>query len=319
MRPRRFLPSVSLLVAFEATLRTGSTTAAARDLALTQSTVSRLIQSLEDQMGRPLFVRRRKRLVPTEAALAFGREVSRALDLIQHASTTLVTNPDGGALALAILPTFGTRWLAPRLGGFLETHPGIALNFATRVPRFSFDDEPFDAVIFFGRPDWRGANHLKLFDEQITACAAPGFLARHPIGHVADMAGLPLLQLETRLDAWDAWFSAQAGTEAMGAGEARAGDAGRAGGRGGRAVLRGDGMVMDQFSMMIQAAISGLGVALLPDYLARIEIQEGRLAPVLTPRVPGTGSYWLAWPEERDRYAPLLAFRNWLTAEVAGG
>lgn len=315
MRPRRFLPSVSLLIAFEATLRTGSTTAAARDLALTQSTVSRLIQSLEEQMGRPLFVRRRKRLVPTEAALAYGREVSRALDLIQHASTTLVTNPDGGALALAILPTFGTRWLAPRLGGFLETHPGIALNFATRVPRFSFDDEPFDAVIFFGRPDWRGARHLKLFDEQITACAAPGFLARHPIGSVADMAGLPLLQLETRLDAWDAWFSAQ--TSAPGG--AGAAETAPADGRGGRAVPRGDGMVMDQFSMMIQAAISGLGVALLPDYLARVEIQEGRLAPVLTPRVPGTGSYWLAWPEERDRYAPLLAFRNWLTAEVAGG
>lgn len=79
MRTRRFLPSISLLSAFEAVLRTGSTAAASRELNLTQSTVSRLVQNLEQQLGRPLFERAQKRLVPTITAHAYGYNITRAL------------------------------------------------------------------------------------------------------------------------------------------------------------------------------------------------------------------------------------------------
>jgi LysR family glycine cleavage system transcriptional activator len=132
---------------------------------------------------------------------------------------------------------------------------------------------------------------MKLFDEHLTACASPDFMRCHPIESTADLANLPLLQLETRPTAWSAWFEGQGATP-----------------------LAKTGMLMDQFSMMIQAAISGLGIALLPDYLAWAEIAEGRLLPVLQPSVPGAGSYWLAWPEAKDRYGPLRAFRNWMAA-----
>lgn len=292
MRPRRYLPSLSLLVAFEAVARTRSATAAARELDITQSTVSRLVRNLELQLGRDLFIRRNRRLIPTEAALAYRREIARALDLIQQASLRHVAQPEGGSLALAVLPTFGARWLAGRLQGFFDAHPGIALHLSTRIRRFAFRDEPFDAVIFFGAPDWPGCRHLKLFDERLTACASPEFLAAHPIARPADLAAAPLLRLETRAAAWEAWFAAQEESAPQ--------------------APRGPGMLMDQFSMMIQAAISGLGVALLPDYLARQEIEGGRLAPVLRPSTPGTGAYWLAWPEEKDGEIPLMKFREWL-------
>jgi LysR family transcriptional regulator, glycine cleavage system transcriptional activator len=78
MRKRRFLPSISLLSAFEAVARTGSTAMAARELDLSQSTVSRLIQTLEGQIGGALFHRHRQRLVVTEPARAHAREVARA-------------------------------------------------------------------------------------------------------------------------------------------------------------------------------------------------------------------------------------------------
>src|SRR3954471_10377014 len=78
LRPRRFLPSIPQLLAFEAVMRARSTVAAASELKLTQSTVSRLVQTLEDQVGRPLFHRHRKRLIPTEAGEAYCLEVSRA-------------------------------------------------------------------------------------------------------------------------------------------------------------------------------------------------------------------------------------------------
>lgn len=293
---RRFLPSLSQLLAFEAVVRHRSVTRAADELNLTQSTVSRLVQNLEGQLGRTLFLRRGRKLLPTEAADAYFRDVSQGLATIHRAGMALVANPEGGSLSLATLPTFGTRWLGPRLGRFLAENPGITLNLSTRVQRFDFDIEPVDAVIFFGEPDWPKAKHMKLFDERLTACASADFLSRHPAKTAADVARLPLLQLETRPTAWAVWFEAQ--------------DA---------APPATSGMVMDQFSMMIQAAISGIGIALLPDYLAQAETAEGRLRPVLRPSVPGTGSYWLAWPEASDRNAPLRAFRQWLERVIEAG
>lgn len=287
---------MSLLAAFEAVQRTGSTTLAARELQLSQSTVSRLVATLEDQLGRTLFVRHKKRLMATDAALDYARDVSSALDLIQRSSMKVAADLGGGALSLAILPAFGTRWLAPRLGRFLSSQPGITINLSTRIRPVDFSAERFDAMIYFGpgvRPD---AAHLKLFDERITACVAPGILTRHALGTAQALAGLQLFQLETRPQAWAAWFDGQ-----------------------GESALPVTGMMFDQFAPMVEAAIAGLGVALLPHYLAAAEIEAGRLVSVLAPAVPGTGSYWLAWPQARSGYRPLIAFRDWLADEIASG
>lgn len=292
-RQRRFLPSISLLSAFDAVLRTGSTAAAARQLQLSQGTVSRLVQNLEAQLGRPLFHRHRKKLIPTRAAIAYGRDVTKALDLVQRSSMEFVANPDGGALSIAILPAFGTRWLAPRLGGFLTANPGITINLATRIRPFNIETEGFDAAIHFGEDNWPGASHLKIFDERLTACASPDFLASHPIRSVSDLEGQQLFQLETRPSAWAAWFSGQ-----------------------GARPMNVRGMLFDQFAPMVQAAIAGLGIALLPDYLAETEISEGRLMPVLRTAGEGTGSYWLAWPQDRVSYPPLEAFRDWISMQA---
>jgi DNA-binding transcriptional LysR family regulator len=289
MRARRFLPPLSHLLAFDAVIRRGSVTAAADDLALTQSAVSRLLQALEDQLGCTLFLREKKRLIPTAAALRYQQDVTRALDMIQSASMKVVTNPDGGALSLAVLPTFATRWLGPRLGSFLNTNPGVSISLSTRIQRFDFDGEVFDAAIYYGRPDWPRAHLLELFPERLTACASPQFLALHPITVAADLLKLPLLHLENRPDAWNDWFRGQSAPYEP-----------------------APGMRMDTFSMMIQAAISGIGVALLPDYLAQIEISENRLCQILKGNIPAQGRYWLAWPDSRNDYAPLTAFRHWL-------
>lgn len=95
--------------------------------------------------------------------------------------------------------------------------------------------------------------------------------------------------LESRPEAWADWFAGQGASAPPAA-----------------------GMVVDQFSMMIQSAISGFGVALLPHYLAALELREARLQPILNAAVPGKGAYWLAWPEANDQLAPLERFRAWL-------
>lgn len=293
MRQRRFLPSLKLLMALDAVVRHRSVTSAAAELNLTQSTVSRLILTLEGQLGKELFARERRRLIPNSFAISYQQDVARALDMIQRASMSVVTNPHGGTLALAVLPTFATRWLGPRLGGFLNANPGVSINMSTRIGKFDFAGEVFDAAIYYGQPESPGARHMKLFDERVTACISPGFSASHPLNSFNDLADIPMLHLESRPAVWADWFEGQGG------------------------VPQGiSGMLMDQFSMMIQAAISGLGVALLPDYLAQNEIAEGRLVPVLEQAIPVRGAYWLAWPSEKDAYLPLVAFRNWLTESI---
>src|SRR5262245_36086503 len=125
---RRFLPSISLLAAFEAAARTGSVTAAAKELSLTQSAVSRQIIALEEQLGVELFVRERQTIRLTPAGDGYAREIREALRRISSASLNLRANPHGGTLNLAVLPTFGARWLTPRLGKFLGANKGIAIN-----------------------------------------------------------------------------------------------------------------------------------------------------------------------------------------------
>ncbi|MFP4326788.1 MAG: LysR family transcriptional regulator [Paracoccaceae bacterium] len=293
---RRYLPSISQLRAFEAVMRTGSTTAAAAELNMTQGAVSRHIQGLEAQLGTPLFLRERRQLVPGEAARHYARSVAQALDLIGRASMELAANPGGGTLSLAILPAFGTRWLAPRLPDFLSAHPGVTVNLATRLRPVEFDAEGFDAAIHFGAADLPGCDFLKLGEEPLQAACAPAFLRAHPVARAGDLLGLPLLQLESRPRAWERWF-AHHGVEA--------------------AVPQG--MIFDQFATMTQAAIHGVGVALLPRFLAQAEFEDGRLVPAFGAPVPGRGSYWLAWPRARADYPPLRALRDWLARNPIGG
>ncbi|MCC0025360.1 MAG: LysR family transcriptional regulator, partial [Hyphomicrobiaceae bacterium] len=254
-----------------------------------QSTVSRLILSLEDQLDRKLFTRERRRLIPNSAALTYQREIARALDIVHRASMSLVANPDGGTLTLAVPPTFASRWLGPRLGRFMGENPGILINMSTRIGRLDFDGEVFDAAIYCGLDDWEGVNYLKLFKEKVTACVSPAFAALHRLECFEDLEGIPMLQLESLPNAWPDWFRGQGAKPAA-----------------------PSGMLMDQFSMMIQAAIAGLGIALLPDYLAQIEISEGRLVPVFEQAVPLREAYWLVWPKRKDGDVPLRVFRSWL-------
>ncbi len=292
--PRRYLPSLSLLSAFEAVARTGSTQAAARELDLSQGTISRLVQNLESQLGVTLFVRGHGRLRATDAALAYARDLRRAMDMIGAASLRLSAAPGGGALSLAILPTFGAHWLAPRLPDFLALHPGVTLNLGTQLRPFDFAATGHDAAIHYGRDTWPGAMHRKLFDEQVIAVCSPAFLAQHPITTPQDLLTLPLLQLESRPDDWQAWFAhhAQPGTPPR-------------------------GMVFDQFATVMQAAIHGVGTALLPAFLAGPAIADGKLAAAYGRAVPGSGSYWLVWPAERGASPPLTAFADWLVVACA--
>ena len=123
--PRRFLPSISALLAFEAVARLGSATHAATELALTQSAVSRQLKTLEEQLGVALLARTGRRLVLTPDGESYVREVRDILNRLAQASVAARTNIGGGSLNLAILPAFGTLWsiVVRRIGLASSTYP----------------------------------------------------------------------------------------------------------------------------------------------------------------------------------------------------
>lgn len=290
MLTRRLYPSMPALRAFDAVARLGSFTAAGRDLAVTQGAISRQIAALEAQMGVTLVTREGRRVSLTEAGLAYAPRARSALESLgQGALEALGQAPERG-LRLAILPTFGTRWLMPRIPGFVRRHPEITLSFLTRIGRFDLGAEGVDAAIHSGRADWPGTRMTLLMTERVMPVAAP---ARAAPG----LAGAPLLALASRPQAWAEWRAAT----------------GLAG------PVPAPVMRFEQVATLAQAAAAGMGVALLPAFLIRPELDKGELVP-LGEEVPSGAGYYFVEPQQGAGARPKRAvaqFRDWLVTEVA--
>ena len=203
---RRFLPSIPSLLALEAVERLGSASAAAEDLALTQSAVSHQLKQLESQMGVELISRDQMRLQLTPAGREFAQEARFLLGRLAQASIKLRANPTGGSLNLSILPSFGLNWLAPRLKDFVKLHPDITINLQTHNLPFSFENSPAQAAIHYGTRDWADVTYLPLMPKQVLPVCSPDLLAT-PVLHAEGLLTHPLLHLETHPDSWEQWFA----------------------------------------------------------------------------------------------------------------
>lgn len=287
--PRRFLPSINSLLALEAVDRLGSASAAAQDLSLTHSAVSRQLKVLEEQIGVSLFLREGKGLRLTPTGAAYAASVRDILQNLAQASLKVKATGSRSSLNLAVLPAFGMYWLMPRLRAFCSANPGIMINQSTRVLPFDFEKEPFDAALHFGSRNWTGVHYLPLASERVAAVCAPDLVQGLPVAP-KQLLSLPLLHLESRPGAWEDWFLHH----------------GHSAGR-----LRG--MLFDQFANMTEAAVAGFGVALLPEYLAREEIRRGRLVPASAGYTEAEGTYFLVWPKSGTESDALAKLIRWLT------
>lgn len=293
--PRRFLPSISSLRALEALSRLGSASAVADELSLTQGAVSRQIQALEKQLGTALVRRDRKKLQLSPEAEVYAGEIRQALNMITQSTLRVQSAPLAGTLNLAILPAFGMRWLMPRLPEFSRRHPDITINMTTRLQSFNFTSEPFDAALHFGKAEWPGTQNLLLKHEQLLPVCAPKFMAQKPPVPPADILKMPLLHIQTRPEAWQDWFQSKGitpQTQELG------------------------GTMYDQFSTITQAALHGLGVALMPDYLVEQDLATGRLVALQSQVAETDGAYYLVWPDAKSRDPALQKFCDWLRSQA---
>ena len=292
---RRLVPDIVTLQAFECAARHGNFTRAAEELNLTQSAVSRQISDLEAQTGMLLFERIRRRVVLSDAGRKFLPDVQKLLHQSEQLMVRAVTaGTSSASLSIATLPTFGSRWLTPRLHKFMALYPDTVLTVGSRSQPFDFDEESFDIAIHYGQPVWARSTCTFLCNEVIVPVASPSLLAKHTPETHADLLSKPLLHVATRPKLWTDWFEMN-------------GIASEGAYRGSR---------FDQFSMLIEATISGLGFALLPKYLIEAELVSGQLAVMFDEPLATDKSYHIALPEGRQDNVLAQAFQTWLLEQV---
>ncbi|OLL31029.1 LysR family transcriptional regulator [Burkholderia sp. SRS-W-2-2016] len=288
---RRKIPNTAALSAFETAARHQSFTKAADELAVTQSAICRQIASLEEFLGLKLFRRDRRGVALTEAGLVYSRKVAARLDDVERDTLDLMAaGGQGSTLEIAVVPTFATKWLLPRMPGFVEAHPDITINLSTRTRPFLFGDTEFDAAIYAGSAAWPGTNNRFLTRESLIAVRSPHLSLPRRKLTAADWSKLRLLQQSTRPYAWRDWFASRA------------------------MHVDGDmsGPRFELFSMQTEAAIQGMGVALIPRLLIEDELQRGALVPVEQYDYLSDRSYYLIYPEQKADAAPLGVFREWI-------
>lgn len=281
--------SLNALRAFEASARHLSFTRAGLELSVTQAAISHQVKGLEQRLGATLFRRTPRGLVLTDEGLAILPTLSDTFSRLSR----MIEQFDGGrpreVLTVSVVGTFALGWLMPRLEAFQASHPFIDFRLLTNNNRVDLAGESLDYAIRFGNGAWHGVEAERLLPAPFTPLCAPGIAAS--LGAPSDLAGQALLRSYRPMD-WPAWFAA-AGVDGL--------------------VARGP--VFDSSAAMVQAAMSGFGVALAPAAMFERELTEERLVRPFAVEVD-RGAYWLTRLMTHRETGAMAAFRDWLGKTV---
>ena len=283
------LPPIHTLAAFESAARLGGFAQAAAELCITPSAVSHRIRQLEALLGEQLFERSPTgvRLSPAgQRTLQGVREAFDKLSVLFNAETP------GMRLSVGMPPTFARNLLIPQLPEFYQQWPDIEIQVAVAAP---MQDKPdrHDVDIRFGKPSVDDRLSIKLFDDQLLVLAAPSYLARRPLSAPGDLAQAELLR--SPLVPWQPWLVA-AGLET-------------------REPVRGS--LFTDLGILLEAAASGLGVAICPGRVAQRWLDSGQLVALFDVEVQSDSTYYAAVDREVVLRPEVAAFIDWMRATFA--
>ncbi len=288
----RRLPTLTAVRAFEAAARHLSFARAAEELHVTPAAISQQIKLLEDYVGQPLF-RRGKTLAISEAALTVLPMISEAFDQLEKAMDRLRPGDASGPLVVSTPPTFAARWLIPRLEDFQKRYPEIELRLLATPRLVDFAMEDVDIAVRFGAGPFAGLHAEPLMQESIVPVASPA--VANNIQAPADLLNNTLLHDESH-----EWDPAYPDWETL---------------------LLSLGVSVEtppriryfgDTNLSIQAAMSGLGVALVWHSLVVDELRVGRLVQLLGQALSTKHRYHLLTTPNRLNLPKVSAFREWL-------
>ena len=285
-------PSLRQVVAFEAAARHGSFREAARELNLSDSAVSHAVRTLEERLGRPLFLRRKGRVHLTEEGRSLCGRVVTGLSLLSDAFDV---QPRAGRarLVVSVLPAFAQRILIPRLGGFFAEAEDIQLEIRATEELADLAESDVDVAIRYGQGRWAGVRAELLAPAPLVAVASPAYVQARRLRTVADLAGCELLN--ERAGSWR--------RAPMGAG----------------ATAAAPPLTLEDLPCALEAAAAGLGVALAPAPLVAPDVRAQRLVRVTDFETPSEFALWLVWSNASGKTPSILRFGDWLRRIMAEG
>jgi LysR family glycine cleavage system transcriptional activator len=292
---RRHLPSLNALKAFEAAARHESFTKAAHELSVTQGAVSQQVKSLEAELGVRLFARERQRLVITEAGQAYLEVVRDAFDRLVMGTERLLQRQKSGTLTITTSPNFAAKWLVHRLRRFSEAHPAIDLRISASMQHVDFTHDDIDMALRHGDGHWPGLHVTRLCTEQLFPVCSPRLLTgKDALRAPADIRNHTLLHTNGTAD-WANWLA--------------------------RSEVEGvdfkHGIVFNQASMAIDAAVDGQGIALARTALAASDLISGRLVRPFAQALEVPYAFWIVCPKSAADLPKIATFRDWLLKEAA--
>ena len=289
----RRLPNLAALRAFEAAARHGNFSRAAEEIHVTHGAISHQVRALEEELGVALFARHGKRISITPEGERFATTLRKALGDIAAAAAALQADSRQNRLTVTSLTSFAARWLSPRLGRFIELHPDMEVMLQSSNQLTDFVRESVDIGIRFGRGNYPGLSVTKLTDDYFYPVVSTRFnrgkLPRTP----EQLAKHPLLRCE--MEPWTPWFRA-AGLDFL---------------------EPTGGLVFQDSSMLVRAAVEGNGIALARHSLAFSDIESGELVRLFDVAIRCPQSYYLVCPPESMHKPQVQAFREWILEEVA--
>jgi LysR family glycine cleavage system transcriptional activator len=292
---RRRLPSLNALKAFEATARQESFTKAAHELCVTQGAVSQQVKGLESELGVRLFRRERQRLVITDAGRAYLEVVRDAFDRLAMGTERLLQQQESGILTITTSPNFAAKWLVHRLSRFSEAHPGIDLRVSASIQHIDFAREDIDLALRHGDGQWPGMHVTRLCTEQLFPVCSPKLLrGSGALRSPRDIKRHTLLHTNGTAD-WANWL-------------------GRVGVDG---IDFKHGVVFNQASITIDAAVDGQGIALARTALVSWDLISGRLVRPFVQALEAPYAFWIVCPRSTADLPKISTFRSWLLKEAA--
>ncbi|WDD95589.1 LysR substrate-binding domain-containing protein [Burkholderia sp. FERM BP-3421] len=289
------LPPLAAIRTFLVACRAGSFSAAADELCVTHSAVSRQIQTLESRLGLRLFEKDGQRMVPTVHARAFAQELDGAFDALTDIVERYGKGRARQVLRVSVPTTFGMRWLIPRLVTFRVDHPDATIQVLTVTTQQQPNGGHCDVAIRREDLLFNPASAVRFLSDHHTVIASPSLLAERPLRHPADLIDHTLLETETRPRHWDDWFAA--------------------------AQLDGQRFAnrlrFDHFHVTFQGVVDELGVGIGPVVTLSRDIASGRIvAPFDAIRV-AHHDYYAITPIGIQKTVLHRRFEDWLVANGA--
>jgi LysR family glycine cleavage system transcriptional activator len=298
------LPSLDLLKGFEAAARLLSFTKAGEELFLTQSAISRQVKALEDQLGVPLFHRRHRELLLTQAGQTLYKAVGEALRTLRDAAAKLPGRA-GGMLTLTTTISFASLWLVPRLAEFRRHHPEIDVRIAATNDFANLERDNIDLAVRYCLPETAGAGAIRLFGEKTFPVCAPRLVSDGRLVSPPDLSRHILLHYddaERRAPwlSWDVWFELVRAPGVKPAGALR----------------------FSHYDQLILAALDGQGIALGRSPLVDRWVKDGRLVLPFGRRFVSSPSktrgYFIVTSALAKGRAEVERFSAWLQQEARG-